>query len=145
MTIRECPEATPLIRQLTHALHDSGDPSQAHWLELIRGAYYSKQHAGGLSGWARAHNEEDLETLQASFLNMDDKPVMHKLWFPGSRNMVWNPFGVKFYSDPTMASDRRFRGVVTLAATDDVYVGFVKEFLQIVVYTPAGKVDGTGK
>jgi hypothetical protein len=107
------------------------EPSQ-HWLAVIRAAYAAEhQRGGGMSGWFMGSNDKPVECLQADFDSMNH---IVKVWVPGVRNAAWNPLGVRFFTDPTQESDRRFYGVLTLASDDETYVGYDKNWMQVLVY-----------
>ena len=132
MSTRVVPEATEKMQALLayfdeHPLLVDGP----HWYALIRWAFLAKKQVGGLNGWARTNDGQQVECLQVHF---DEADHINKVWEPGPRQMRWNPLGMRFFTDPTRHSDRRFNGMNTLASTEDVYVGYDKHFLQIVVF-----------
>ena len=139
--MREVPAAVPKIRVLIHYLSERNQPDASRWLDLIRNAYINPQIAGSMSDWAKRFNHQDVEALQANF---DESDAMTRVWRPGVRNMVWNPMGVKFHTADGPPSDRRFNRLVTVAATQEVFIGYAKDFLQIVVYHPV-TVDAAQK
>ena len=130
--MRAVPNAEHKMHALIENLRSNTTSAEAaRWLDLVRNSFVHPQTRGGMKGWTLSHNEQEVETLQATF---DHENKITRLWTPGRRKMVWNPFGVKFHTDNTDPSSRPFRGTVTLAQTEDVYIGYADDFLQIVVY-----------
>lgn len=131
--MRDDGQVTRRLKAVVDSLVEKGDDESLRWVAMMKEAMYGKQTAGGLSGWANMNDSKDVETLQADF-----DPVwgekLGKVWTPGIRNAVWNPFGVRFFTDPTRNSDRRFHGVHTVASHDDIYVGWDSQNFQVVVY-----------
>lgn len=127
------PEGEAKIRALLHQLQANTNHEEAErWITLIRTAFVHPQLKGGMRAWCREHTTQSVETLQATY-NEDGDVV--KLWAPGKRKMVSDMYGVKFFNaDAEPGSTRRFPGNVTLATTEDVYVGFNHAFLQVFVY-----------
>jgi hypothetical protein len=136
--VKDWTEARPYLHAVVEHLRVRADNAEAQrWLALIRGARYGEQLAGGLSGWANKNDSQWVETLQAEF---DNEQHMRKMWMPGTRNAVWNPFGIRFFQDLTSASDRLFRGVLTLGSNDTTYVGYDRNNWQVMVYHVVEKV-----
>lgn len=131
--MRHLNEATPkLAALLDHLTVRTDDKDAQRWLTLIRGAYDVRpQVPGGMSGWGNAVDSQNVETLQAEF---DEDHHMTRVWEPGVRNAVWNPLGIRFHTTPTEWSERRFMGIYTLASSPDVYVGYNKDWKQILIY-----------
>lgn len=130
--MRHLPEAKPKVAKLLDHLekNDLNGPAM-QWLDLIRAAYaHRPQHPGGMSGWASANDSRDVDTLQVEF---DKENALTQVWFPGVRNMVWNGTGVTFWHGDNH-SERRFGAVYTLASSSDTYVGYARDFGQIIVY-----------
>lgn len=130
--MRAVPAAEPKMHALIERLRsDATNAEAARWLDLVRNTFVHPQMKGGMKGWTLAHNEQEVETLQATF---DDENIITRLWTPGRRKIVWNPLGVKFHADNTDPSSRPFQGTVSLAQTEDMFIGYSEGFLQIVVY-----------
>jgi len=131
--MRHLPEAEPRVENLLAQLEArkiNGPAGQ--WLDLIRAAYAARpQHPGGMSGWSSDNDSKNVDTLQVQF-NQYDQPT--NVWVPGPRNMIWDRYGVRFFAVDPEQSDRKFSGVYTLAASDDTYIGYAKDFGQIIVY-----------
>jgi hypothetical protein len=133
MTMRDWPEVTPRMRQLIAYLREHEDDADSRrWLDMIKGAMYGKQSPGGLSGWVNRNDSQNVETLQAQFNPANG--AMFRVTYPGVRNAVWTPFGIRFFTDPTQQSDRVFHGVLTVASHDDVYVGWDRNIDQMIAY-----------
>lgn len=133
MTVREHPEATPSVNALIRYLREQ-DSYEAHrWLTLVRASFRSGHSdiRGAMSGWFKVHNHAQVEVLQAEF---DSANHVSRLWMPGSRRADWNPMGVRFYAADNKYSDRRFRGVVMISLAEDTFVGFDRDFLQVLVF-----------
>jgi len=131
--MRHLREAEPKVESLLAQLEarKTNGPAGA-WLDLIRAAYAARpQHPGGLSGWTSDNDSKNVDTLQVDF---DERDQPRNLWVPGSRNMHWNPLGARFLAVDPAASERRFSGVYTLASSDDTYIGYAKDFGQIIVF-----------
>lgn len=134
--MKEVPEAVPKIKVLFDRLREQSeehDPNAERWLALLRPALTKPQSHGTLKAWASKHNREETETLQATF---DAEHHLLKMWEPGIRTMSWNPLGVKFLVQGEPVSERRYRRLWTLTATDLVFIGYDRDFLQIVAYHP---------
>jgi hypothetical protein len=100
------------------------------WLDLIRAAYAKRpQHPGGIRGWAEAHDTEDVDTFQVEF---DKQNLPTQVWFPGVRNLAAHGTGITFYQGDKH-SERRYGAVYTLASSEDTYIGYAKDFGQIIV------------
>lgn len=131
--MRHLPDAEPKVKNLLAQLEErkvNGPAGQ--WLDLIKDAYAARpQHPGGMSGWSSDNDSKNVDTYQVDFDEWD-RPM--NVWVPGRRNMVWNPFGVRFFASDPERSERRFSGVYTLASSDDTYIGYVRDFGQIIVY-----------
>ena len=126
------PEAQPRVANLLAHLerNDVNGPAM-QWLDLIRGAYAQRpQHPGGIQGWAQDHDTEDVDTLQVEFAK---DHTLSQVWFPGVRNVAAHGTGITFYQGDRH-SERRYRGVYTLASSDDTYIGYARDFGQIIVY-----------
>jgi hypothetical protein len=120
-----------LAALLDHLKVRAEDKDAQRWLALIQGAYDVAQVPGGMSGWGNRNDSQNIEVLQAEF---DEDSHMTKVWEPGVRNAVWNPLGIRFFTSPTEWSERRFMGIYTLASSPSVYVGYNKDWKQIIVY-----------
>jgi hypothetical protein len=133
--MKEVAEATPKVRNLIEHLRVRSENADAqHWLRLIREGYVSPQYPGGLPGWSALHNNESVDTLQITFT---EGHHIQKIWMPGARVMVRNPLGLRFFAHPEDdPSSRKFNGVVTLVATEEVWVGYDRVFLQVLAYRP---------
>lgn len=134
--MKEVPEAVPKIKVLFDRLREQSEESDTNaqrWLALLRPALTKPQSQGTLKAWASKHNGEEVETLQANF---DDEHHLLRTWEPGIRTMDWNPYGVKFRVQGELVSERRFRRLWTLTATDEVFIGYDRDFLQIIAYHP---------
>ncbi len=130
--MRDWTEARPFLARLVAFLRSQPEDVEAQrWFDLIKTARVSPQMSGGLRGWSRTNDSKDVETLQANF---DLLGHLGRVWVPGARKAVWNPFGIKFYSDPTQISDRRFDGMLTVGSIQSTYVGFDRHLQQVVVY-----------
>jgi len=129
--MRHLPNAEPKVAALVdHLVRREHNGPAMQWLGRIRAAYESRpQHPGGMSGWANDNDTHEVETMRADF---DERDLLANIGFTGPRTMRWNPFGIQF--DDPMHSTRKFSGVYTLAASDATYIGFVKDFGQIIVY-----------
>lgn len=139
--MRHLNEAEPKIEALVdHLQVREEDKDAQHWVRLIKAAFNAHpQHPGGMSGWASDNDSRDVEALQATF---DSDHHMTRIWEPGVRNCVWNPIGIRFFTGPEDWSESRYRGVYTLAADSQTYVGYNKEWQNILVYHV---VDEVGK
>jgi hypothetical protein len=130
--MRHLPEAKPKMETLLSRLeHNQLNGPSMQWLGLIRGAYAQRpQHPGGMKGWAEANDTKDVDTLQVEF---DQDNALKQVWFPGVRNMAAHGTGVIFYQGDKH-SERRYGAVYTLASSRDTYIGYVRDFGQIIVY-----------
>lgn len=129
--MREYPEAQPKLHALIEDLRERHQEDAQTWLHRIRSAFTTPQVRGGMSDWGSEHDSMFIESMWASF---DTDDALTKLGEYGPSRMVWNPFGLQFFTTATEGAQRRFRGVVTLATTEDTYVGYDKDFLMILVY-----------
>jgi hypothetical protein len=131
--MRHLPETKPKVETLLAHLqrNELNGPSQ-QWLGLIRAAYAARpQHPGGMKGWAEVNDTKDVDTLQVEF----DKNTgaLSQVWFPGVRNVAAHGTGITFYQGDKH-SERRYGAVYTLASSRDTYIGYARDFGQIIVY-----------
>ena len=136
--MRAVPEAEAKVRTLIEQLHANTNQQEAErWIDLIRTAFTHPQKMGGMRLWCKDHHGNQVETLQATY---DEDGTVRKLWVPGTRKMTSDPYGVRFLAEgsPEPGSLRRFPGNVTLATTEDVFVGYNHDFLQVFVYHKVG-------
>ena len=133
--MREVPVAERKIRTLLQQLQNQTSREEAErWVELIRTAFVTPQSGGGMRDWCQMHTGQNIEALQA---NYDPEGNLRSVKVEARRKMQSNPIGVRFYSDEDQESgDVRYYGIVTLATTEDTYVGYHDGFLKIVVYHP---------
>lgn len=129
--MKELPESVPKVKALLEHLHASKTPAFQQWWTLIKTALVTPQSHGSMRDWASAHNGEEVETLQATF---DADSHVITTWEPGIRAMRWNPIGVRFIVDGESVSERRYRHLWTLAATEKLFIGYDRDMLQIITY-----------
>jgi hypothetical protein len=132
--VRDRAEVTKRLRVLAGYLRMRSitNPQAERWGGLIHEAQMGKQ-AGSMGTWIHAHHQQKVEILQAEFDFVEGTQLM-RVWIPGERTVAWNPFGVRFFEDPTQDSDRQFHGVITVASTDEMYVGWDSQHFQVFAY-----------
>lgn len=132
--MRDTAEATMRMRVLVGYLRTRlGNPEAGRWEGLIHDAQFGKQSAGGLKSWARTHNKQKVEVLQAEFDFAEGKQLLH-VWTPGVHQVDWNPFGIRFFDEPTRETDQPFDGVHTVGSREDIYVGWDSKNYQVIAY-----------
>lgn len=139
MTVREHPEATPSVNSLIKYLREKeGAPEADRWLSLVRSCFRAgrTEIRGGMSGWFKVHDQAKVEALQATF---DTNGVLVDLQLLGERTAAWNPMGVRFFVNMDEWSNRRFRGVMLVALSEDTFVGYDRDFLQVLAYHSVGE------
>jgi hypothetical protein len=139
--MRHLSDADPKVDALLDHLHvRAEDKDSQRWYALIKAAFNVRpQRPGGMSGWVSDNDSTDVETLEAIF---NSEHRMLKVWEDGVRHAVWNPDGVRFFTGSREFVENRFKGIYTLASSDQTYVGYSLDWKHILVYHV---VDEDGK
>lgn len=109
------------------------------WANRLRTAL-SAPRQGSIRAWLEAHDGTPIETLQLTVRLYGAEPsAVEDIWIPGARTVSVR----STYAWLGDYSRRYYRGVVTLASDDDIWLGFAPwgdDAVQLVCYASRDRV-----
>lgn len=130
--MRVIADATPKMRALLGDLDGrTGDRGALAWAGAIRHAQRAPQASGGMRGWCRQHDWASVDLMLASF---EEDDTLRDVKVARNRTMRSNPLGVMFYGEDALPIDHRYNRVLSLAQTEQTFVGYSHDYLRLVVY-----------